>query len=157
MTQVYFSLGSNAGDRRATLQRAIALMQEEFTSLDGSPRHPVAVSSFIETPPWGFDADTSFINCAVRFDLDASCRDILASCQKIERQLGRPAHDPLFDPAGNRIYTSRSIDIDIIFYGVESISEPGLIVPHPLWRQRPFVIEPLSEIISPFIRTHFCL
>ena len=149
MVQVYFSLGSNLGDRRSNILQAIRMMEEEFTILDGSPRPPVAVSKLIETEPWGFRAEQTFINCAVRFDLEASCRAILECCQCIEKRLGRPEHEIHLDSEGSRIYESRLIDIDIILYGTHTISEPGLTVPHPLFRQRPFVLDPLREIISP--------
>lgn len=153
MEQVYFSLGSNLGDRRSNILQAIRMMEEEFTILDGSPRPPVAVSKLIETEPWGFLAEQTFINCAVRFDLDAPCRDILECCQRIEKRLGRPEHEIRLDSRGSRIYESRLIDIDIILYGTHTISEPGLTVPHPLFRQRPFVLDPLREIISPEMNT----
>ena len=149
MVEVYFSLGSNLGDRRSNILQAIRIMEEEFTILDSSPRPPVSVSEFIETEPWGFQAEQTFINCAVRFDLEASCRAILECCQSIEHRLGRPEHEIHLDSEGSRIYESRLIDIDIILYGTHTISEPGLTVPHPLFRQRPFVLDPLREIISP--------
>lgn len=151
MVQVYFSLGSNLGDRRRNVLRAIRMMEDEFSLLDGVHRPPVAISKLIETEPWGFRAEQSFINCAVRFDLDTPCRDILECCQRIEKQLGRPEHEINLDSQGSRIYESRIIDIDIILYGNNTISEPGLMVPHPLFRQRPFVLDPLREIISPEI------
>ncbi|MGN0191822.1 MAG: 2-amino-4-hydroxy-6-hydroxymethyldihydropteridine diphosphokinase [Candidatus Cryptobacteroides sp.] len=155
MVQVYFSLGSNLGNRRENVLRAIGMMEEQFSILDGVPRPPAAVSKLIETEPWGFSAEQNFINCAVRFDLEASCRDILRCCQNIEQRLGRPEHGIRTGSDGLRIYESRLIDIDIILYGSETISEPGLTVPHPLFRQRPFVLEPLREIISPEISIEF--
>ena len=153
MEQVYFSLGSNLGDRRSNILQAIRMMEKEFSILDGSPRPPIAVSKLIETEPWGFRAEQTFINCAVRFDLDAPCSDILECCQRIEKRLGRPEHEIRLDSRGSRIYESRLIDIDIILYGTHTISEPGLTVPHPLFRQRPFVLDPLREIISPEMYT----
>ena len=103
MVQVYFSLGSNLGDTRSNSLQAIRMMEDEFSILDGQPRTPVAISKLIETEPWGFRAEQSFINCAVRFDLDAPCRDILECCHRIEKQLVRSDHEINLDSQGSRI------------------------------------------------------
>ncbi len=145
--EVYFSLGSNLGDREAALRRALSLMEERFSALEGDERKIVKLSSFLETEPWGFEAPTSFLNCAVRFDLASPAEEILRVCKEIERQMGRNTAEPSYDSEGKRIYESRPIDIDILLCGNERIQTPSLTVPHPLMTERDFVMTPLREIL----------
>ncbi len=143
---VYFSLGSNLGDRCGNILEAVRLMGERFSEMEGVNCKPAAMSSLIETEPWGFESDDKFLNAAVRFDLTSSPHDILRAIKSIERQLGRETTSPVYDSEGNRIYASRLIDIDILLYGDEKISTPDLIIPHPRMYERDFVLIPLREI-----------
>ena len=72
MNRVYFSLGSNLGDRRKNILEAVRLMGERFSEMEGTDCRPVALSSLIETEPWGFESEDKFLNRAVRFDLNSS-------------------------------------------------------------------------------------
>lgn len=145
--KLYLSLGSNQGDRKRNIETAISLLNIEL----GTPYK--AVSSFIETEPWGFDSDDRFINAAVLYELDlkrgynpeAEGLMILEICKDIERRLGRE-EGPLYDEDGNRIYKSRPIDIDILLLGDDKIDCPELTVPHKLMYERDFVMIPLREI-----------
>ena len=145
--ELYLSLGSNQGDRRKNISDALSLLNIEL----GTPYK--AVSSLIETEPWGFESDEKFINAAVLYELDlkrgynpeAEGLMILEICKDIERRLGRTGQ-PQFDDAGNRIYTSRPIDIDILLFGDNSIDCEELTVPHKLMYEREFVMKPLKEI-----------
>ena len=145
--ELYLSLGSNQGDRRKNISDALSLLNIEL----GTPYK--AVSSFIETDPWGFDSDEKFINAAVLYELElkrgynpeAEGLMILEICKDIERRLGRTGQ-PQFDSTGNRIYTSRPIDIDILLFGDNSIDCEELTVPHKLMYEREFVMKPLKEI-----------
>ena len=145
--ELYLSLGSNQGDRRKNISDALSLLNIEL----GTPYK--AVSSLIETDPWGFDSDEKFINAAVLYELElkrgynpeAEGLMILEICKDIERRLGRTGQ-PQFDDAGNRIYTSRPIDIDILLFGDNSIDCEELTVPHKLMYEREFVMKPLKEI-----------
>lgn len=145
--KLYLSLGSNQGDRKRNIETAISLLNIEL----GTPYK--AVSSFIETEPWGFDSDDKFINAAVLYELDlkrgynpeAEGLMILEICKDIERRLGRE-EGPLYDEDGNRIYKSRPIDIDILLLGDDKIDCPELTVPHKLMYERDFVMIPLREI-----------
>ena len=145
--ELYLSLGSNQGDRRKNISDALSLLNIEL----GTPYK--AVSSFIETDPWGFDSDEKFINAAVLYELElkrgynpeAEGLMILEICKDIERRLGRTGQ-PQFDSTGNRIYTSRPIDIDILLFGDNSIDCEELTVPHKLMYEREFVMNPLKEI-----------
>ena len=147
IVELYLSLGSNQGDRRLNIEHAISMLNIELK------RPYKAVSSIIETEPWGFDSDDKFLNAAVLYELEmpkgynaeAEALMILEICKDIERKLGRTG-DPQFDAGGNRIYTSRPIDIDILLFGDNRIDCPELTVPHKLMYERDFVMVPLREI-----------
>ena len=131
--KAYLGLGTNLGDRRANLCRAIEHINEQAG-------HVLACSSFMETEPWGFASTNAFLNAVVEVDTPHSPYELLHITQKIEREMGR-THKSI---KGN--YADRIIDIDILLYGDEKINEPDLIIPHPLMWQRSFVYEPLQEI-----------
>ena len=114
-----------------------------------------AVSSIIETEPWGFESNESFVNAAVLYELDlmkgynpeAEALMILETCKDIERKLGRTG-EPQYDERGERIYTDRTIDIDILLFGDNRIDCKELTVPHKLMYERDFVMKPLNEILN---------
>lgn len=140
--EVYLGIGSNQGDRVLNLDRATALLENEFGV------KCAAVSSYIETDPWGFDSPEKFLNAAVRFDLDSPDPfDILHICKKVERTMGR-CDSPEFDRDGRRIYHSRIIDIDVLFVGSMTVESPELTVPHPLAAERDFVKIPLRDVVT---------
>ena len=146
---LYLSLGSNQGDRVQNIENALSLLNIEL----GTPYK--AVSSMMETEPWGFESDEKFINAAVRYELElpkgynaeAEGLMILEICKDIERRLGRTGA-PQYDEKGERIYTSRPIDIDILLLGDNNINCPELTVPHKLMYERDFVMIPLNEILK---------
>ena len=147
--ELYLSLGSNMGDRRRNIEDAISLLNIEL-------KKPYkAVSSFYETEPWGFESDEKFINAAIMYELElpkgynpeAEGLMILEICKDIERKLGRKGQ-PQYDEAGERIYTPRPIDIDILLIGDDRIDCPELTVPHRLMYERDFVMVPLKEIVT---------
>ena len=113
------------------------------------------LSSFIETEPWGFESDESFVNAAVLYELnlmkgynpEAEALMILETCKDIERKLGRTG-EPQYDERGERIYTDRTIDIDILLFGDNRIDCKELTVPHKLMYERDFVMKPLNEILN---------
>ena len=144
---LYLSLGSNQGDRRKNIEDAISLLNIEL----GTPYK--AVSSFLETEPWGFESESKFVNAAVHYELDlkkgynpeAEGLMVLEICKDIERKMGRTGK-PQYDERGERIYTDRPIDIDILLFGDEKIDCEELTVPHRLMYERDFVMIPLREI-----------
>lgn len=145
--EVYFSLGSNLGDRLFYLKEAVRRMEAYFGI------HYTSFSSIIETDPWGFESDDKFLNAAVRFDFPMVGQDphlhslsILSVCKKIERELGR--NTTVLYEGEKRIYTSRPIDIDILLYEDMKLSTPLLSIPHLLMKEREFVMVPLREIVS---------
>lgn len=147
--KLYLSLGSNQGDRRQNIEAAISMLNIDLKT----PYK--AVSTFIETEPWGFDSDEKFLNAAVLYELtlkkgynpEAEGLMVLEICKDIERRLGRTGV-PQYDETGKRIYTSRPIDIDILLFGNDNIDCEELTVPHKLMYERDFVMIPLKEILN---------
>ena len=149
MVDVYLSLGSNMGDRAENIENAISLLNIELKT----PYK--AVSSLLETEPWGFESEQKFLNAAVHYQLrlqegynpEAEALMILEICKDIERRLGRKEVLE-YDEAGERIYHNRPIDIDILLFGEHRIDCPELTIPHKLMYERDFVMIPLKEIFS---------
>ena len=144
---LYLSLGSNQGDREYNIETALSLLNIELKT----PYK--AVSALYETEPWGFESDDRFLNVAVLYELrlqkgfnpEAEGLMILETCKSIERRLGRTGV-PQYDEKGERIYTSRPIDIDILLFGDYNIDCEELTIPHKLMWERDFVMTPLNEI-----------
>ena len=145
--ELYLSLGSNQGDRRLNIEHAVSMLNIEL-------KKPYkAISSILETEPWGFESENKFLNAVVLYELDlpegynaeAEGLMVLEICKDIERKLGRTG-EPQYDEKGERIYTSRPIDIDILLFGDDRIEWPELTVPHKLMYERDFVMIPLKEI-----------
>ena len=144
---LYLSLGANQGDRAGNIEKALSLLNIELKT----PYK--ALSSLIETEPWGFESDEKFMNAAVFYQLrlpkgynpEAEGLMILEICKDIERRLGRTG-GPVYDEAGERVYSSRPIDIDILLFGENRIDCEELTVPHKLMWERDFVMMPLREI-----------
>lgn len=135
MHTVYLSLGSNLGDREATMRRTIGLLNERAGSVDRQ-------SSFIETEPWGFESTNKFLNMCVRLLTTLSPEQLLLATKQIERELGRT------QKSVNGQYHDRPIDIDILMYDNVHIDSDDLTLPHPHMQEREFVMKPLSEILS---------
>jgi 2-amino-4-hydroxy-6-hydroxymethyldihydropteridine diphosphokinase len=132
MPRVYIALGGNLGDRRANLERAVEL-------LDADPAlELVAVSSLRETDPVGYEDQPRFLNGALAADTALSPRELLDRLLAVERELGRDRRGPRFGP--------RTVDLDLLLYGDDTVDEPGLTVPHPRLAERRFVLEPLAEL-----------
>lgn len=131
----YLSLGSNLGDRHATMQQAIVLLGSQAGSVD-------RVSSAIETEPWGFESANKFLNMCVRITTTLSPEQLLVTTKDIELQLGRTTKSV------NGQYHDRPIDIDILTYDDLHINTPSLTLPHPHMHERDFVMIPLREILD---------
>lgn len=129
MTRVYLSLGSNLGDREGNLRKAVVCLQREFTLF--------ALSSLWETEPWGYVHQPPFLNLVLSLDVPMAIEEFFAQCQAVEQTLKREKRN---------FWGARTIDIDIIFWGHERYQSSNLIVPHPHWHQRNFVLYPLMEV-----------
>jgi 2-amino-4-hydroxy-6-hydroxymethyldihydropteridine diphosphokinase len=129
---VYVALGSNLGDREAHIKKALAMLIE-------TPHLNVRrISSFIENPAVGGPEDSpDFLNAAVELTTSLSPHALMKRLLEIEREMGR-TRDKKWEP--------RPIDLDLLLFGDQIISDDTLIVPHPLMHERLFVIQPLAEI-----------
>jgi len=97
-------------------------------------------SSDYLTPPWGVTDQPAFVNLCIEVATTLSPRALLVAGLAIEWALGR-------DRARERHWGPRAIDIDLIAYDDVTLCETGLTLPHPLWRERAFVVVPLAEIV----------
>ncbi len=128
--RVAIALGSNLGDRRAHLDYAIDALALDLADL--------TCSSFVETQPQDVgDEHGPFLNGAVTGTTSLAARDVLERLLDIEEERGRQRPYPL---------APRTLDLDLILYGDAVINEEGLVVPHPHFRVRGFVLNPLAEI-----------
>jgi 2-amino-4-hydroxy-6-hydroxymethyldihydropteridine diphosphokinase len=132
MPRVYIALGGNLGDRQANLERAVERLGSD-PEID-----VVAVSSLRETDPVGLRDQPRFLNGALAAETSLGPRELLDRLLAVERELGRERTGPRFGP--------RTVDLDLLLYGAETIAEPGLTVPHPRLAERRFVLEPLVEL-----------
>lgn len=134
MTRVAIALGSNLGDRERNLREAAQSLAASVSDLQ--------LSSFHETEPEGVGVQPTFLNAAAVGTSHLSARDLLAELLTIERALGR-----------ERPYRGapRTIDLDLILYNSAVIDTPGLTVPHPRFRERRFVLAPLSEVAPDWV------
>ena len=137
--EVYLGLGSNLGDCRKNLERAIRLIGDRVGLVTRQ-------SSFIETEPWGFESDHKFLNAVILCETMKTPREVLQLTQQIERDMGRKKKTSLNSKLSSLNYSDRPIDIDILLYDDLTIDEPDLKIPHPLMQQRDFVMRPLNEI-----------
>lgn len=129
MTPVAIALGSNLGDRERHLRAAARLAGAFIRSL--------RLSTFHDTAPVGVGAQPRFLNAAATGETSLDARGLLEALLGVEQALGRERPFP---------GAPRTVDLDLILYGDSVIDEPGLAVPHPRFRDRRFVLEPLAEI-----------
>jgi 2-amino-4-hydroxy-6-hydroxymethyldihydropteridine diphosphokinase len=127
VTRAYVGLGSNLGDREALIRQAAELI--------GATQ----LSTIRETEPWGYEDQPKFLNAVAEVETSLSARRLLDHLLDVERRLGRERVGPLWGP--------RTIDLDLLLFGEETVDEPGLVVPHPLLHERLFVLEPLAELV----------
>ena len=131
LNTVYFSLGSNIEDRYDFLLKACNALNEVVQIQDVSPIY--------ETAPLGFTAECDFLNLAINCVTDLKPEALLNKINDIERDLGRRRNK-------DNSYTSRVIDIDIIFYNNLIIKTKTLSIPHPRYKTRNFVLQPLADL-----------
>ena len=138
--KVYLGLGSNLGDGRKNLERAIRLIDDRVGPVTRQ-------SSFIETEPWGFESPNKFTNAVILCETTKTPREVLLLTQQIERDMGRrKVNGAGLMVKGQRQYADRIVDIDILLYDDLTIDEPDLKIPHPLMHERDFVMIPLEEL-----------
>ena len=137
MNNTILILGSNIEPKKKYIDDALAMIRLIIGKI-------TQTSSLWETEPWGFNSQNMFINmsCIVKTKLTPS--ELINNIIKIEQKLGRYRKT-------TETYNDRNIDIDIIFYNNEIIKQPGIIIPHPHFHNRRFMLEPLNEIIPTYI------
>ena len=135
-------LGSNLGDREAFLNAACGML-EDALGMD------LKRTEIMETEAIGFEGP-AFLNMAVAFEAPVGLTPIklLNLCQKVEVALGRQRHKAVYDKDGRRVYSSRTIDIDILKYDDVARNTKRLTLPHPQIYSRPFAAALLKEIES---------
>ncbi len=126
----YLLLGSNLGDRKDNLERAVTEIGKQVGNV-------FVKSNIYETEPWGNTNQPGFLNQAIGIKTKLSPQGLLLALLNIEKDLGRVRLEK---------WGQRLIDIDIIFYDQQVIDEPNLKVPHPLMHERRFVLVPLAEV-----------
>ena len=135
LVRVAIALGSNLGDRDRLLKSAVAAVGEAITGL--------RVSSWHQTAPVGVAGpQPDFLNGAAVGTTVLSARELLDRLLAIEQTFGRERPFP---------GAARTLDLDLILYGDAVLDEPGLIVPHPRFRERRFVLAPLAEIAPDWV------
>jgi len=134
--KIYLSLGSNLGNKFKNLQLAVNAIFEEIGAIK-------KIAPIFETPAMGFEGD-DFLNCVIQLESNQSADFVLDAILSIETKLGRVREEK----SG---FSSRPIDIDMLFYDDEIINTKNLIIPHPEIQHRKFVLAPLAVISQDFI------
>ena len=130
---VYFSLGTNLGDKEQNLRMAVQKIRKQIGEV-------ISLSAFDATAPWGFSSEHTFLNAAACVETLLPPLSVLHLTQEIEREIGR-THKSV-----GGVYSDRVIDIDLLLYDDRVLDTPELKLPHPLMHERRFVMEPLAEI-----------
>jgi 2-amino-4-hydroxy-6-hydroxymethyldihydropteridine diphosphokinase len=128
----YVALGSNLGDRRGTIERALGLLGDE------SEVRVDAVSRIAETDPVDYLDQPRFLNAVARVETTLDPRELLERLLDVERCLGRTREGPRFGP--------RTIDLDLLLYDDDVVEQPRLEVPHPRLHERRFLLELLADV-----------
>ena len=139
MSIAYVALGSNLGERKQNILTALNYMEQSGLKI-------LAVSSLLETEPYGVTDQPSFINAAVKIETELTAHDLLRLLLAIELKMGR---------VRKRHWGERNIDLDLILYDDKIMKDKDLIVPHPDMQNRLFVLSPLAEIAGAVVHPVF--
>ena len=140
MSIAYLLVGGNVGNRELILQECVNLVAEKVGNI-------VARSALYETEPWGFNDEIWFLNLALKVETIMSPTSLLNTLLQIEQSLGRTR--PV------KKFSSRTIDIDILFFDDLIVNLANLKIPHPFLHERRFVLAPLAEIAGDLIHPTF--
>jgi len=135
MINVFLLLGSNLGNRELFLQKAINLIEQEIAPV-------IKRSAIYVTQSWGKTDEPDYLNQVIEIQTALNAQHVLDKVLAIEIVLGRQRQVK---------WGSRTIDIDILFYGDKVINQPGLVVPHPELHKRRFTLVPLAQIAPKFV------
>jgi len=134
---VVLLLGSNIEPRKKFLDKALFLLQQELGRMTAS-------SAIYESEPWGFDAKVSFLNRVVLFETEKSPEEVLDVCLDVEMNLGRERKE-------SEGYASRTVDVDILYYGERIVNSDRLVIPHPRLHLRRFTLLPMVEVLPELV------
>ena len=140
MIKLYVLLGGNLGDKKQLFEHTTRLLGERVGRITRQ-------SAIYETEPWGFESSDLFWNQVLEITTNLSAEEVLEQTQQTEIELGRIRKTNQYD--------SRTIDIDILFYGDQIISLENLSIPHPRIQDRKFALVPLNEIAPELIHPVF--
>ncbi|RKR85227.1 2-amino-4-hydroxy-6-hydroxymethyldihydropteridine diphosphokinase [Mucilaginibacter gracilis] len=135
MISVFLLLGSNIGNRGFFLNCAIAEIEKQVGNV-------LKRSKVHETLAWGKTDEPDYLNQVLEVETVLQPQQLLKTLLDIEKHLGRERKEK---------WGSRTIDIDILFYGNDVINQPDLIIPHPQLHKRKFTLEPLAEIAPAYV------
>ena len=142
MEKCYVLFGSNMGDKNQIFAQACLIINNRCGRI-------VAVSSAYESEPWGFEAEEWFLNRLVIVETELEPEEMMQQLLDIEAELGRVRHP---DAEG---YTSRTVDLDILYYGSRIVLTDSLTIPHPRLHQRRFALLPLCELAPQLVHPAF--
>ena len=132
---VYLGLGTNLGDKEENIGEAVRRIGELIGTVE-------CQSTLLVSEPWGFESENTFVNAALRCSTELEPMDVLEKTQEIERAMGRT------QKSVDGQYHERIIDIDILMYDDLHIDTKTLKLPHPLMKERDFVMIPLEEVLN---------
>lgn len=135
MTTVFLGLGSNKGNRKENILKAVKLLEENGQKV-------MRMSSLRETKPYGYKKQKNFLNAAVKLKTKLMPLELLELCKRIEKKIGRTK---------SFRWGPREIDIDILFFGKKVIKNKKFTIPHSDLHNRNFVLTPLVEIAPNFV------
>jgi len=135
MNTIFFSIGSNIGNRRENINQAIMLLESKVGYIQ-------KVSSFYETQPWGLETQNDFYNIVLKLSTKLDIEEVFVKIMDIEKKMKRESR---------KKWESRIIDIDVLFFNNDIINKVGIQVPHPWLHLRKFVLAPLAEIDADFV------
>ena len=144
MTRSYLLFGSNMGDKDALLEQACILINNRCGML-------VERSLAYITEPWGFEAEEWFLNVLLVVETELAPDTLMETLLGIEADLGRVRHPEI------KGYCSRTVDLDILYYGDKIVNTEKVTIPHPRLHLRKFALMPLCEIIPDFLHPVFNL
>ncbi len=145
MAQVFLSLGSNKGNCFMQLKKATEQIQNDVGKI-------IKFSSIFKSKSWAYE-DSDYLNAVIEIKTFLSPDKLLQKTQEIEKKLGRNTKTKTEN--GKPVYSSRSIDIDILFYETKIIKTKQLTIPHPLMHLRLFVLKPMMQIAPDFVHPVF--
>lgn len=131
MNKVFLGLGGNIGDKHKNFIHVHELIELKLGKI-------IQKSSIYETPPWGFQSEEIFWNQVLVIETKLEAEELLWRIKEIEAEFGRKR--------GKERYSSREMDIDILYFNDDFMESIDLIIPHPRIHERRFVLVPLVEI-----------